>query len=134
MKTYALRLKPGQDLRLELEDFVAAKRLRAGLVLTCVGSLTKAALRLADASDTTLLEGKFEIVSLVGTFSTDGPHLHISVSDQAGETYGGHLQTGSLVYTTAEVVLGELEEHTFSRTIDPQTGYDELVVGIPDDP
>ncbi len=134
MKTYALRLKPGQDLRLELETFVAAHQMHAGLVLTCVGSLTKAALRLADASSTTLLEGKFEIVSLVGTFSPDGAHLHISISDTKARTYGGHLQPGSLVYTTAEIVLGELEEKTFFRRLDPETGYDELVVEQGDPP
>ena len=128
MKTYALRLRPGQDLCMELESFAAARQMQAGLVLTCVGSLTHAALRMADASSTTLLEGKFEIVSLVGTLSLDGPHLHISISDQKGATFGGHLQVGTLVYTTAEIVLGELEGTLFRRRPDPQSGYDELVV------
>ncbi|MFO7622919.1 MAG: DUF296 domain-containing protein [Anaerolineales bacterium] len=49
MNTFALRLKPYQDLRRELEAFAAARQMRAGLVLTCVGSLTQAALRLANA-------------------------------------------------------------------------------------
>lgn len=128
MKTYALRLNPGQDLRLELEAYASAHNLQAGLVLTCVGSLTQAALRMADAGSTTRFQGKFEIVSLVGTFSADGPHLHISISDSQGRMYGGHLQAGSLIYTTAEIVLGELEDVTFRRKEDRDTGYEELFI------
>jgi uncharacterized protein len=129
MKTHALRLKPGEDLRLELEAFAAAQQIQAGLVLTCVGSLTQAALRLADASSSTKFRGPFEIVSLVGTFSLDGAHLHLSISDSQGALYGGHLEEGSLIYTTAEIVLGELENKVFRRVLDPETGYDELVIG-----
>jgi uncharacterized protein len=128
MQTYALRLKPGQDLRRELEIFVLARQLRASLVLTCVGSLTQASLRLAGADQSSLFTGTFEIVSLVGTFSPDGAHLHISIADTHGKTLGGHLMYGSLIYTTAEIVLGELSGLAFRRMIDPETGYDELMV------
>jgi uncharacterized protein len=129
MKTHALRLKPGEDLSLELEAFAVENQIKAGLVLTCVGSLTQAALRLADASSSTKFRGPFEIVSLVGTFSLDGAHLHLSISDSQGALYGGHLEEGSLIYTTAEIVLGELENKVFRRVLDPETGYDELVIG-----
>jgi uncharacterized protein len=130
MRTYALRLKPGQDLRRELETFVAARQLRAGLVLTCVGSLTQAGLRLANARETSFFTGHFEIVSLVGTFSPDGVHLHLSISDTHGTTIGGHLMEGSLIYTTAEIILAELSDVAFHRPTDPQTGYDELEVDV----
>ena len=126
MKTYALRLHPHEDLKQALEHFRQERGLQAGLVLTCVGSLRRAAVRFANQPGTTVLEGKFEIVSLVGTLSPDGPHLHISLSDGTGQTMGGHLQEGALIYTTAEIVLGELEDVTFRREIDPDTGYDEL--------
>jgi uncharacterized protein len=126
LKTYAFRLRPGQDLRSSLEIFAHENNILAGFILTCVGSLRVAALRMANQPATTLLEGKFEIVSLVGTLGPDGPHLHISISDSTGRTLGGHLQEGSLIYTTAEVVLGDLEELVFKRPIDPQTTYDEL--------
>ena len=128
MRTYALRLKPGQDLRRELEGFAKAEKLQAGLVLTAVGSLTKAALRLADQTETTAFEGKFEIVSLVGTLSPDGVHLHVSLSDKTGRTVGGHLVEGCTVYTTVELVVGEVEGVRFTREQDPQTGYKELRV------
>ncbi|HEY9088489.1 MAG TPA: PPC domain-containing DNA-binding protein [Anaerolineaceae bacterium] len=128
MRTFALRLPPGADLKQELVRVTTDQQLQAGFVLTCVGSLRLAALRLADQPDTTLYEGKFEIVSLVGTLCPDGPHLHISISDGQGVTIGGHLQDGSQVYTTAEIVIGELEDSRFTREADPLSGYDELVV------
>jgi predicted DNA-binding protein with PD1-like motif len=128
LKTYALRLRPGQDLRKELERFAKEQKLEAGLVLTAVGSLTKAALRLADQSESTQFEGKFEIVSLVGTLSPDGVHLHVSVSDKTGRTIGGHLVEGCTVYTTVELVIGEIEGVRFTREQDAQSGYKELRV------
>lgn len=126
LKTYALRLRPGQDLRAELERFTKAKGIRAGFILTTVGSLQKASLRLANQSDSTSFEDKFEIVSLVGTLSPDGVHLHLSLSDSTGKTVGGHLVEGCIVYTTAEIVVGELRGVRFTREQDEQTGYKEL--------
>lgn len=128
LKTYALRLRPGQDLRRELEKFAREQKLQAGLIVTAVGSLTKAAIRLADQPDATEFEGKFEIVSLVGTLSPDGPHLHISLSDKTGRTIGGHLVEGCTVYTTVELVIGEIEGVRFTREQDAESGYKELRV------
>jgi predicted DNA-binding protein with PD1-like motif len=108
--------------------FAAANDLKAGFILTCVGSVREAALRLANKPDTTHYEGKMEIVSLTGTLCPDGPHLHISLSDGQGVTIGGHLQDGSLIYTTGEVVIGEMEEASFSREYCSESTYDELVI------
>jgi predicted DNA-binding protein with PD1-like motif len=108
--------------------FARAHQLKAALVLTCVGSLRRAALRLANQPHTTYYDDKFEIVALVGTLSPDGPHLHLALSDGRGVTIGGHLQDGSHIYTTAEIVLAELTDLVFSRPVDPETTYDELTI------
>lgn len=128
MQTFALRLHPGQDPRRELVAFAQQYGLQAAFVLTCVGSLRRAALRLANQPHTEYFDAKFEICSLVGTLSPDGPHLHITLADGRGECLGGHLQEGSEIYTTAEIVLGELTDVVFSRPVDPETTYDELVI------
>ena len=128
MKTYALRLRPGDDLRQALLAFVQVQHVRAGAVLTCVGSLTVATLRLANQEGPTEYRGPFEIVSLVGTLSTNGSHLHLAVADGTGRTLGGHLLDGCRVYTTAEIVLGELPGLEFRRETDPAFGYQELAV------
>jgi predicted DNA-binding protein with PD1-like motif len=41
---------------------------------------------------------------------------------------GGHLCAGSLVRTTAELVIGLLPEWRFHRELDPATGYPELQI------
>ncbi|MGZ4962408.1 MAG: PCC domain-containing protein [Limisphaerales bacterium] len=127
-RVHMLRLNPHDDLRLALEGYTRAHHLRAGFIVTAVGSLESAKLRLADQKDSTEFSGKFEIVSLVGTLSPDGPHLHISLSDNTGKTIGGHLVEGCKVYTTAEIVIGEANNLHFTRPLDQQTGFNELVI------
>lgn len=128
MTVRAFRLGPGADLKKELSRIARDNDLRAGVVLTCVGSLTRVVIRLADQPAATTFDGKHEIVSLVGTLGSDGDHLHVAVSDSSGKTIGGHLMEGSLVYTTAEIAVGELTALAFSREPDPRTTYRELAV------
>lgn len=128
MQTLALRLTPGRDLKLSLDDLVIQHGLDAACILTCVGSLTQANLRLAGRSHPTLYQGRFEIVSLVGTLSRHGLHLHMAIADDQGQVIGGHVMPGCLVYTTAELVIGVLEGVTFWREQDAETGFRELRV------
>lgn len=125
---FALRLRPGQDLRQELLRFARQQRLRAGFIVSCAGSLTRSALRYANQPAASVREGHFEIVSLSGTLSAEGSHLHASLADSTGAAFGGHLMDGSRVYTTAEIVIGELDRAHFDRTVDPTYGYRELEV------
>lgn len=137
LKCYALRLKPGDKLVAGLQKFVSENKLRAAFIMTCVGSVSKATLRLAHtgslehgSNKKITLQDHHEIVSLVGTIFAMGDHtrhLHISLSNKDGTTIGGHLFEAT-IFTTAEIVLGELENLEFSRPIDDATGYDELTV------
>ena len=101
---------------------------QAGCVISAVGSLSVLQLRLAGATEATTIRGELEILSLAGTLSPDGAHLHIAVADSRGSVIGGHLCTGSLVRTTAELVIGLLPDWRFSRELDPATGYAELQI------
>lgn len=126
--TYALRLKPGEDLKQQLEAFVAEQQIQAGWMITCVGSLTQYHLRFANQPEGSKANGHFEIVSLTGTLSVNGSHLHMSVSDRTGRTIGGHLLDGNLVYTTAEIIIGESKELVFIREQDGTTEWKELQI------
>ncbi len=130
MRTHALRLRPGDDPKAALDALVAGHRWPAACVLSCVGSLTDAALRFADRDEATVLRGPFEIVSLTGTLGPGGSHLHLAVSDADGAVRGGHLKAGSKVHTTAEIVLGILDGWSFARRADARTGYPELSVEV----
>jgi predicted DNA-binding protein with PD1-like motif len=70
--------------------------------------------------------GFFEIVSLAGTVSKDGSHIHIGISDGEGKTWGGHLLEENLIYTTAEIIIQSSGEFHFTREMDEATGFKEL--------
>ena len=128
MRTYSVRLRPEQDLKQELDALVQREHIEAGAVLTCVGSLTDVTMRLANQEGPSKWQGHFEIVSLVGMLSSNGSHLHLSVADSVGTTFGGHLLDGCKIYTTAELLIGVMADLTYTREPDPAFGYRELVI------
>jgi predicted DNA-binding protein with PD1-like motif len=128
MKVVPLRLRPGDDLRRELEAWMGQQQEQAGCLISAVGSLSLAQLRLAGATEAKAIHGELEILSLSGTLSPDGSHLHIAIADSSGTVIGGHLCAGSLVRTTAELVVGLLPDWRFNRELDPTTGDAELQI------
>ena len=128
MKTHIFRLTSGVDLKLYLQDYVTKKAISAGFILSCVGSLKHLNIRLADENYTLSRSQKYEILSLNGTLSKDGLHLHVSVADSKGQVLGGHLLENNIVHTTAEIIIGEIENTTFSRELDKNTGFKELLI------
>jgi predicted DNA-binding protein with PD1-like motif len=137
---WVLRFRPGADVLLSLQGFVAAQGLAAASVVSAVGSLTALTLRLANASEATVFNATaggyattWEIVSLSGTLEAGGAHVHLAAADGGGRVLGGHLVPGCPVYTTLEVVLGAYEGVAFSRQLDPPpaaggSGYFELAI------
>jgi predicted DNA-binding protein with PD1-like motif len=128
MQNYTFRLRPGQDLRDSIQAFVMEKHIKAGCVLSGVGSLRRASLRLADQISNSNYEGPFEIVSITGTISVHGSHIHLSISDGEGKTTGGHLVEGCLIYTTAEIVIAVFDNLIYRRELAEDSGYEELTV------
>ena len=128
LRIHAFRLKPGQDLKGEIDAYVQKKQIQAGFIMTCVGSLAATHIRFANRPEGQKDIGHFEIISLVGTVSTNGGHLHIALSDRDGKTTGGHLLEGNLVYTTAEIILGEIPGMIFRREKDGTTSWPELQI------
>lgn len=124
----ALRLTPEQDLKTELDAYVQQHSLEAACILSGLGSLTQATLRHANQLSATVYSGYFEIVSLTGLMSMHGSHYHVTIADSRGQTIGGHLQTGCIIYTTAELVIGLLPQLSFRREPDQATGFRELSI------
>jgi uncharacterized protein len=118
----------GCDLRREIEHAVSAIAEQSGFVLSGIGSLTQASLRFAAAESLTVLVEPLEVLSLSGSVTPQGAHLHASVSTASGRVLGGHLAYGCLVRTTAEVLVAVLPEWKLSREHDPASGYEELKV------
>ena len=98
--------------------------------MTCVGSLKEINIRLANAKEFLIKKENYEITSLVGCLSCNNRiHLHISISDNKGNCFGGHLNNiGNIIYTTAEIVIGELPEMNFTFEKDEISGWNELKI------
>jgi len=128
MKALPLRLPPGADLRKSIEAVVLPEGAGGAFVASGIGSLTDPRIRFAGATTETVLKGEYELLSLAGTVTCDGAHLHVSVSDAGGSVIGGHLVYGNEVRTTAEILLIVLFGWGLSREHDPTTGFKELAV------
>lgn len=128
MNILPIRLKPNQDLKHSLKDVATLHQIQAGFIVTTVGSLRQAALRFAGQTESQYFSQPFEIISLVGTVSIFGLHLHIALADAEGNVIGGHVQPGCIIYTTAEIVIGVSSEYQFNRCLDAETGYLELEI------
>lgn len=128
MNQISFRLKQGQDLRQEIEK--AAADIKAGVLVSVVGSLEVAKLRMpvVDKEIVKEFKGPFEIVSGTGTVSKHGIHIHLSVSDGEGRVIGGHLKNGCIVRTTAEIVLLAFDDVEYKRKFDEKTGYAEFSI------
>jgi len=124
----ALRLEPGDDLRRRLEALTVERGWPAAFVIAGIGSLRIAALRLADATEPLQLQlqAPVEILSLCGSLSPSGAHLHMSIADAQGRVLGGHVAAGCEVRTTVELLVEVLEDLRFERMADARTGYPEL--------
>ncbi len=128
MRLYARRLTKGMDLKKEIEKIASSEDIEAGVVLSSVGCVSRGRFRVADGKSIKEMDEDLEILSLNGTLSKNGVHLHISYGDIEGRAWGGHLAEGNIINTTCELVIGILSEKKFTREPDESTGYDELVI------
>ncbi len=127
-KIIAVRLRPKDDLKQALDNITRENKLSAAAIVSAVGSLESAAIRLG-TGEVKNLNGPFEIVSLSGTLGQGGMHVHVAVADAHGNTFGGHMLHGCEVNTTVEIVIHNLSDsYVFERVQDPDTGFKELLV------
>lgn len=123
---HVLRLQPGEDVRITLRDWAAKNNLEAAAITSAVGSLTHAHIRYANRADGIMTTADLEVLSLSGTLSIHGMHLHLSVADRDGKMLGGHMLDGCLVRTTLELTIQEIDGVRMLRVKDEQSGYEEL--------
>jgi predicted DNA-binding protein with PD1-like motif len=132
MRMVVTRLREGQDLRRSVEQLVKVLGVPAATVISGVGSLNVATLRMAGAEagkeDIRTLRGPFEIVSLIGNLGPERSHLHMAVSDADGQVIGGHVKDGCEVHTTVELTLAVEDKLLFGEELDSSTGYGELSI------
>lgn len=109
MRALPIHLEAGSDLRASLEQLAALEGAH-GFVLSVVGNLSQASFACPGQEEPTVLRGELEIITLQGTLSPQGVHLHLSFSDPGCQVWGGHLEHGSLVLKGADLLVGFLDQ------------------------
>ena len=127
MRSLPLKLAPGSDLRLTLEELARRDGI-SGFVLGVVGNLTQASFQCPGQANPTVLEGDLEVITLNGTFSPEGVHLHLSLSDGACQVWGGHLEPGTIVQKGVDLLIGVLEQRDGSPEQQSSTPRLEIAV------
>ncbi len=122
------KLSHGKDLLEEVTAICQKEDIRLGRV-EAIGAVKKACIGFYDQQSRQYQFLEFhqhmEITNLVGNVSLkDGKpivHAHITLSDEAGKAYGGHLAPGTIVFA-CELVLESFEGPLFERDLDDETG------------
>ena len=125
---YIFRLHRGDDLKQSILEFCRMNNFNSGIIASAVGCCSKVKFRLAGAESFYEDERDYEIVSIMGTISKDGVHIHISFADNTGKVVGGHLTEGCIINTTCEVSIIKSDKYKLSREYDEETCYKELVI------
>lgn len=109
MRALPLHLEAGSDLRASLEQ-LAVEAQASGFVLSVVGNLSQACFACPGQDEPTRVLGELEIITLQGTLSPQGVHLHLSLSDPGCQVWGGHLEHGSVVLKGADLLVAFLDQ------------------------
>ena len=129
MKPYLLRLKPNQDIKIELLKYAQERNIKTASIVSAVGSVSSMKVRIADGKTIVGDDQNREVLSLSGTLINGKIHAHIGAISTRMDVFGGHLMQGCIVHTTMEITLLDLSEDVQAeRIFDSETGYDELNV------
>ena len=131
-KVHVFRVKPDQELLAEITRYCTVHNISSGVVTGIIGSVTSARLNflmeLPGNYDSVEYSGPLEIVCAQGSIALHSGelvvHIHIQLSGK-DISRGGHLAEAR-VFSTAEVIIGELD-YQLQRRVDDYTGLKELV-------
>jgi len=129
-----IRVKPGNDLILGIEEACERSAVRSGAISCCIGSLREASFMFLVPFDNQMgsaycdpvtIEGPVEILSAQGTIGEEEGklfvHLHGSFVDKEGRVHGGHLIKGqNPVLFTAEIMVCQWDGARMLRLYDPE--------------
>lgn len=133
-RVFVLRPEHGEDLLKSIEEAVERLGVRAG-VFWAIGAVRRACVSYYDQRRKRYvkltLDMPMEIASCIGNVSELGGerviHAHITLADRDGKAYGGHLESGTEVFS-GEVFLIELRGPPPTRIYDERTGLNVLKV------
>lgn len=126
-KTLVLRLDINDEIVQAITDVISQEKIKLGTV-SGIGAVDQATIGIFKPEDKQYyennLEGDFELLALNGNVSTmdNKPyvHLHITLGDDKGNAFGGHLNKAR-ISVTGEIFINIIEGQV-DRIVDPTTG------------
>jgi len=123
------RLAKGADLLGALEEQCRIQNITLGEV-RALGAVTKARVGFYNQAERQYyfldLEQPLEILTLIGNISLkDGQpmvHAHVTLADEAGRAFGGHLAPGTEIFACEFVIQEYLAKEVLTRGFDDETG------------
>ena len=122
-----LQLEAGCDLLNSLKS-LAVKENRFGYILSVVGNLSAAKFQCPGKEETTIVKNHLEIIALNGTISPEKCHLHISLSDGECKVWAGHLEEGTIILKTVDILIGFINETINKVELDTNKPIIEIFV------
>jgi hypothetical protein len=127
-RTYIGRLPQGADLLESITRICKEENIKIGKI-TAIGAVKKAVIAIYDQTEKKYHNLEFnkemEMVSCIGNVSIlNGQpfvHCHISLADEQGRCFGGHLMVGTEIFV-CELIIEEFEGEPIERVYDEQTG------------
>ena len=133
-RVVALRLKPGTDVLLGLDEACKRSGINNGVILSAIGSLdsphfcdvvevpTKAGYGYGEVLH---LTGPIELTNASGIICHDDEgntnlHVHMTLTDRHGNAHGVHLVEGTKVLLTVDVIIAEIEGLVMGRKFDEE--------------
>lgn len=122
------RMETGVDLLDELNRFSLENDIQAGQIWA-IGAVRKARIGYFDQGQKQyvyrLFDRALEITALLGNISLlekrPFVHAHITLADEEGRIFGGHLAPGTVVFA-CEFMIQKFEGSPLLRAPDPDTG------------
>ncbi len=119
-KVWIVRIDPGEDVLISLNDFIKANGIKQGVVVMGYGTFSKVSLhwvthnRFPASNRYDSWEDGIELMSMNGMIVDGKPHIHFTASTADG-AFGGHVEEGCIVYVLCEVALIELDGPPMTR-------------------
>lgn len=121
-----LKLEKGEDILENIIDYCKEVKINSGAIVG-IGAVEKASLGYYDIKSKSYLTNNFdfnaEIINCTGNIAINKQteeyiaHIHMTIGDEKGRTFGGHLLPKNPISVTGEFIIFETETK-LSRTIE----------------
>ena len=105
MEHFFYKLSSGKDVFNSLNE-INMNTNSTSFLISAIGDLSVVSFKCPLNEKPITLKKKLEIITLTGYLTSKSSHLHISVSDENCNVFGGHLLSGTTVLKSLDILIG----------------------------